>query len=153
MQTGGHEGEFYCSNAGPFSEDPTPEDTESIAGDDGDIVEEIPGDESMTEGEFPDAEGIRGVFLGASIVVGMHPDQAAEHIVRFAQGARKPFAVVPCCVYALEFPRRRLEDGSQVKSYEELLEYLVSRDPIHIKMAELPFEGRNKVVYCTSWED
>ena len=48
------------------------------------------------------------------------------------------------------FPERRLPDGRPVCSYEELIEYLVARDPA-ICVAELPFEGRNRVVYCTAW--
>ena len=41
-----------------------------------------------------------------SIIVGMHPDQGAEHIVDFALRNNKPFAVVPCCVYHKQFPNR-----------------------------------------------
>lgn len=33
-------------------------------------------------------------------VVGMHPDQATDAIVDFALACSKPFAVVPCCVFA-----------------------------------------------------
>eukprot|EP00660_Eupelagonema_oceanica_P017537 gene17537-24584_t len=40
-------------------------------------------------------------------------DQAAEHAVRLALALRKPFAVVPCCVYAAEFPQRRLPTGAR----------------------------------------
>jgi len=32
-----------------------------------------------------------------------------------------------------------------------LIQYLQSRDPEHIEVATLPFEGRNQVVYCTGW--
>jgi hypothetical protein len=44
----------------------------------------------------------------ASLVVGMHPDQAAGAIVAFATVRGLPFALVPCCVYAKEFPRRKV---------------------------------------------
>ena len=47
-------------------------------------------------------------------------------------------------------PERCLPDGRPVTSYEELIRYLVARDPA-IRVAELPFEGRNLVVYCTAW--
>ena len=40
------------------------------------------------------------IVRNCSIVVGMHPDQAAEHIVDFALAMGKPFAVIPCCVYS-----------------------------------------------------
>ncbi|CAL8470609.1 g10151 [Coccomyxa elongata] len=78
-------------------------------------------------------------------------DHATEAIVDFAQRMRKPFAVVPCCVYAAEFPRRRLPDGAPVRTNEDLIAYIVSKDPAAIKVRELPFEGRNKVVYVTEW--
>ena len=45
---------------------------------------------------------------GASLVAGLHPDQAASEIVAFATARRVPFAVVPCCVYSVEFPFRRV---------------------------------------------
>lgn len=77
--------------------------------------------------------------------------QATECIVDFAQRTRKQFAVVPCCVYAAEFPRRRLPGGGWVRTYEELIAYIVSKDPAAVKVCELPFEGRNKVVYVEHW--
>lgn len=42
--------------------------------------------------------------------------QAAEFAVRLAMAAGKPFALVPCCVYAAEFPRRKLRSGEQVRA-------------------------------------
>jgi hypothetical protein len=53
------------------------------------------------------------ILNGASVIVGMHPDQATEHIVSCALALGKPWAVVPCCVFAREFPHRKLyEHGS-----------------------------------------
>ncbi|KAK9810172.1 hypothetical protein WJX72_006052 [[Myrmecia] bisecta] len=95
----------------------------------------------------------KATLRDCSVLVGMHPDQAVEYIVDYARKSRKPFAVVPCCVYFNEFPWRRLPDGTPVKKYSQLVQYLAAIDPEHIKVAELPFEGRNKVVYCTSWTD
>eukprot|EP00961_Rhodomonas_salina_P052194 700656-Rhodomonas_salina.1 len=46
-------------------------------------------------------------LLAASVLVGMHPDQATEPLVDFCLGSGKPFAVVPCCVFATLFPGRR----------------------------------------------
>ena len=78
--------------------------------------------------------------------------QATEAIVGYAQRARKPFAVVPCCVYGEAFPRRRLPDGRLVRSYDDLLRYILSKDPA-VQMRELPFEGRNKVLWITRWTE
>eukprot|EP00959_Pyramimonas_sp_CCMP1952_P047656 994899-Pyramimonas_sp.AAC.1 len=122
-----------------------------------------------------EAGKIRETLWGCSVVVGMHPDQAIEALVDFAlcsalesncakmRGAKtmsrandymgtggphkKLFAAVPCCVYSVEFPLRRLPNGRQVTSYDELIQYLVSKDPNRIRTATLPFEGKNKVVY------
>merc|ERR1711907_171235 len=60
---------------------------------------------------------------GCSVVAALHPDQAAEATVALALALRKPFAVVPCCVYSAEFPRRRLPNGQPVRSYGDLLAY------------------------------
>jgi hypothetical protein len=40
--------------------------------------------------------------------VALHPDEATEACVRFAITNRKPFAVVPCCVFSRLFPYRRV---------------------------------------------
>lgn len=50
-----------------------------------------------------------------SAVVALHPDQAAELSIRLALQLQKPFAVVPCCVYAQDFPKRSLANVSQLK--------------------------------------
>lgn len=51
---------------------------------------------------------LRQVLRGASILVGMHPDQATEPIVACALALGKPFAIVPCCVFPTIFQQRRL---------------------------------------------
>ena len=74
--------------------------------------------------------------------------QATEPIVRFALRTGKPWAVVPCCVWAEESPHRRLH-GQPVRSYAQFLDWLVALDPDRIQTADLPFEGRRTVVYST----
>lgn len=54
-------------------------------------------------------------LLRCSCVVAMHPDQATEAAARLAMRLGKPFALVPCCVYAGEFPGRRLASGEEVR--------------------------------------
>jgi hypothetical protein len=90
---------------------------------------------------------VRDTIRNCSMIVGLHPDQAAEGIVDFALAANKPFALLPCCVYAKEFPKRKMKDGRPVHSYSELIEYLVSKDPERIKAEILGFEGRNVLLY------
>ena len=97
------------------------------------------------------AEALK-VVRTCSVVVGLHPDQAAEHLVRFALENRKPFAVVPCCVYSKDFPQRRFADGkTQVRTYQHLLQYLCSLHP-NIKQVDLPFEGKNVCLYLESYD-
>jgi hypothetical protein len=47
-------------------------------------------------------------FAGASLILGMHPDQATEPIVDAAAQFGVPFAVVPCCVFPTLFAARRV---------------------------------------------
>eukprot|EP01126_Amoeba_proteus_P009803 TRINITY_DN1374_c0_g4_i1.p1 TRINITY_DN1374_c0_g4~~TRINITY_DN1374_c0_g4_i1.p1 ORF type:complete len:306 (-),score=133.03 TRINITY_DN1374_c0_g4_i1:341-1258(-) len=81
------------------------------------------------------------------IVIGMHPDQAAGAIVDFAISKGIPFALTPCCVYSDQFPHRRLKNGEKVTTYSHLIRWLVEKDPSHIKLDQLDFEGKNVVVY------
>ncbi|GAX83839.1 hypothetical protein CEUSTIGMA_g11263.t1 [Chlamydomonas eustigma] len=94
-----------------------------------------------------DALKALNVIQACSIVVGMHPDQASTPLVDLAILLNKPFALVPCCVYSSHFPKRRLADGRHVRSYEELIKCIIEKDPEHVRVAELPFEGKNLVVY------
>jgi hypothetical protein len=88
---------------------------------------------------------------GASLVVGMHPDEATEAIVVHSLAHGKRFAVVPCCVFAHLSPDRVLlsDDGSSsrpVRDINDFCAYLKAKDP-RIEEAALPFEGRNKVLF------
>ncbi|EJK65168.1 hypothetical protein THAOC_14011 [Thalassiosira oceanica] len=88
-------------------------------------------------------------LLGLDFVCGFHPDQATEAAVDLALLLKKPFAVVPCCVFPSEFPDRRL-DGERVKTHVQLVEHL-TRKHDKIKTATLPFietdTAKNVVVY------
>ena len=44
--------------------------------------------------------------------------------MRAALSYGKPFAVVPCCVFANSNAHRRLPDGAAVRTHEQLCEYL-----------------------------
>jgi hypothetical protein len=124
-------------------------------------------DEDFAEGAHSE------LWRSVSIVVGMHPDQATEPIVRLALQHGKPFAVVPCCVFAKSNPTRRLRDGTPVVSHPEFCSWLQQLDGEprsgststsgagmgtgtgsgeegRVQLTEmgcLPFEGRNILVY------
>lgn len=87
----------------------------------------------------------------ASIIVGMHPDQATEAIVDLALRSAKPFAVVPCCVFSADSPNRRLEDGRTVVNYTQFVRYLLEKGRKAGRVVEaqtLPFDGKNVVLFA-----
>ena len=90
----------------------------------------------------------RALVQDASLLVGMHPDEATDAILDVALAFRKPFAIVPCCVFGQKFPDRRLPDGSPVLSYEDLVQYLKAKHP-RIQSEFLPFDGRNLALFMT----
>lgn len=81
-------------------------------------------------------------------VIAMHPDQATDAAVDFALERGLPFAVVPCCVYSKEFTTRRLRGGERVTTHAHLVRYLTEKSSLtDVRVAELPFSGKNIVVY------
>jgi hypothetical protein len=88
----------------------------------------------------------RDTVHDCSMIIGMHPDQAAEQLIEFALRNNKPFAVVPCCVYQKQFPKRSLQDKRPVRVYGELIEYLLEKHPA-IRSLEMDFDGKNVLLY------
>eukprot|EP00439_Symbiodinium_sp_Y106_P011066 s6991_g1.t1 len=95
----------------------------------------------------PSLAMVRSLCTGCSCVVALHADQAAEGAVRFAVEHGLAFAVVPCCVYAEDFPKRRLPDGRPVTSLNALIEYLTWLGGEEAKVETLLFSGKNVVVF------
>lgn len=98
--------------------------------------------------ELWQSRGFQQVFGSCSLVIGLHPDEATEHIVDYALEAGVPFAVVPCCVFPRLFPDRRLQQAGQlvpVTSYAELVNYLTAKGQAQRDV--LGFVGANVVVY------
>ncbi|KAF9191872.1 hypothetical protein BGZ51_006592 [Haplosporangium sp. Z 767] len=115
---------------------------------------------TVLDDQFPQSHP--GIIESASILIGMHPDQATEPIVTMALRYNKPFAIVPCCVFAHENPHRRLVNGGEVNTTLEFIQYLMektaldtasrqSMDPLDSAHKEfLPFDGMNIVVFRKS---
>jgi hypothetical protein len=110
-----------------------------------------------------DTVGVRTkdrLMADCSAVVGLHPDQATEAIVDFAVKQRKPFAVVPCCVFASgtranASTKRRIARGeaeARSMSFEAWLDYLQAKHPA-VKRSFLPFEGKNCVLWCRDYAE
>lgn len=99
-------------------------------------------------------EDIIPLLKNCSFVIGLHPDQATGAIVEFAVKYKKPFVVVPCCVFSRLFPNRFVHndlDGKKVvvSTKKQLIDWCVSLDPENIKISELPFQGSNVAVWAT----
>jgi hypothetical protein len=86
------------------------------------------------------------LLMESSICVGLHPDECTEDILDLALRYNKPVAIVPCCVFNGFFPLRSLPCGKPVRTYEDFLKYLLAKDE-RLKIEQLPFEGRNQVVF------
>jgi len=96
--------------------------------------------------EFLDDPENLADFQKCQMMIGLHPDEATERIVQFGLKYKKSFAVVPCCVFAKQFPHRKRPDGSVVTYYEEFCDYLQALDP-GIQRDILPIPGRNIVLW------
>ena len=101
---------------------------------------------------FGDAGGEASAALArdSSLILGMHPDECTEAIVDAALAARRPFAIVPCCVFTRLFPQRRLASGQAVRTREQFCNYLQAKEPSSIRIGSLPFKGANAIVYALS---
>ena len=82
-----------------------------------------------------------------SVLVGLHPDQATDHIINCGLYFKRPWVVVPCCVFPKTHQHRKTASGSSVRTYDELCEYILGRDP-GIQEVTLDFNGRNR---CFFW--
>lgn len=92
----------------------------------------------------------------STLLIGMHADGATEAIVDVALYFRKPFVVVPCCVFPNLFRNRYVPSSMNsdsvdksldhhqvpVRNHEQFCKYLALKDS-HFVMETLPFEGRN----------
>jgi hypothetical protein len=71
--------------------------------------------------------------------------QATDPIVDFAVLRRRPFAVVPCCVFARQFTDRRTADGGRVTTQA------AAGLPAGEAGVRLPFSGANVLLYQTHY--
>jgi hypothetical protein len=95
-------------------------------------------DKCVVDHQVVDSMHALNLISQCRLVVGFHPDQATDYCIDLALALGVPFCVVPCCVFPSEFTHRRLEDGSIVRDYADLLQYLKDKSP-GVKMANLRF--------------
>jgi hypothetical protein len=122
---------------------------------------------SSSPPRLPVCDDSHDLIVGCSALVALHPDEATDAVVDAAVALRKPFCVVPCCVFSRLFPNRRVLDrpclrgnelgadedrvlggGRPVHTRDDLLEYLSEKHP-SIRRATLPFVGANAVLWST----
>ena len=103
-------------------------------------------DDAFSGGSDVIAETRAELVEASSIILALHPDEATEAAVDTAIRYRKPWAVVPCCIFARLFPNRRLKSGGEVVSHEHWLQYLCEKQP-GASVAKLDFEGKNDCVF------
>lgn len=111
----------------------------------------VPLDGPSLEGHHPE---LHAAVRDASLLVGLHADGATEAIVDAALKYRKPFVVVPCCVFPNLFASRMVPSSSSmgdgrmvpVRSHEQFCDYLALKDS-RFRTEELPFEGRNIAIW------
>jgi hypothetical protein len=109
---------------------------------------------------------LRQAIEHSTLLLGMHADSATECVVDVALQYRKPFVVVPCCVFPNLFPQRFVAVneiaasapvvGSEpvkpqrrmvpVRTYEQFCDYLQQKNP-RFQRTVLPFEGRNIAIW------
>lgn len=94
----------------------------------------------------------------ASIIIGLHADGATEAIVDVALLFKKPFVIVPCCVFPNLFNNRFItvqesDDAGltqskeiPVRTHDQFCEYLLKKDS-RFRREVLPFEGRNIAIW------
>eukprot|EP00536_Pseudo-nitzschia_multiseries_P011481 jgi/Psemu1/289706/fgenesh1_pg.394_\ len=110
---------------------------------------------------------IKHLVETCSIIAGMHPDEATEAVIDTSVRLAKPFAILPCCVFRnlnaerIEIRKQKQQQQQQgtrgtdpFRSYSTFCHYLL-RDKappgIRFETENLPFEGRNKVVFLKSY--
>jgi hypothetical protein len=96
------------------------------------------------------AQAALETILDTKLVVAFHPDHATEACVDLALLLGVPVCIVPCCVFPADFPLRTNPDGSRLRTYAQLLDYLMFKVS-HMQRASLDFwftdTAKNQVLY------
>jgi len=141
--------------------------SEPLVGNGSELTEEenkdgIEIDHTTDPAKAEERQRIRQLVRTCSVIVGMHPDEATEAVIDTSLRLGKPFAIFPCCVFRnlnLERQEKRKHKQQDVggrdpfRSYNTFCHYLLNdKAPAGIcfKTENLPFEGRNKVVFLLS---
>jgi hypothetical protein len=130
------------------------------------IAKPLTGDGSDLKGNGD--ECIWKLVSHCSLIAGMHPDGATEAIVQTSLRLGVPFAILPCCFSQKLFPKRIEMDERDIQarqmkemkdlvnpyqSYSIFCQHLLGMAPagIQFEVENLPFQGRNKVIYFSNY--
>jgi hypothetical protein len=109
--------------------------------------------ESSSAGTISQAQAALETILQAKLIAGFHPDGATEACVDLALLLGIPVCIVPCCVFPADFPLRTNPDGSRLRTYAQLLDYLMV-NVSSMQRAALDFwftdTAKNQVLYTLS---
>mmetsp|Transcript_15547 Transcript_15547/g.43082 ORF Transcript_15547/g.43082 Transcript_15547/m.43082 type:complete len:586 (+) Transcript_15547:143-1900(+) len=136
--------------------------SEPLIGNGSELTGEDDANEITKNGE--EKQRIKHLVETCSIIAGMHPDEATEAVIDTSMRLGKPFAILPCCVFRnlnaerITIRKQKQQQGNSGKdpfrSYSTFCHYLL-RDKappgFRFETENLPFEGRNKVVFLKSW--
>jgi hypothetical protein len=77
------------------------------------------------------------------LVVGMHPDEATDHIVIYGHERKVPWVVCPCCVRPSAYSY-----GDRANDYHRWMAHLraLGGGPKKVRTFQLPMDGRNTVL-------
>ena len=109
------------------------------------------GSSIQKSGPITSAKDAIDTILAAKLVVGFHPDQATDYAIELARVLGVPVAVVPCCVFPSDFPHRRMANGSKVKYYTDLIQYLKEQYFCEVDRLNFHFSGgdaKDLVCFC-----
>ena len=99
------------------------------------------------------SEALR-LLLCTKLIMGFHPDQATDPAIDLALLLGVPYCIVPCCVFPRENTHRELADGSPVKKYPQLIQYL--KEKYDSESSILPFHftetAKNLVLFSKTRE-
>lgn len=104
---------------------------------------------ALDESFLASAGGVE-LLNSASLIIGMHPDEATEPLVVTAIAHCISFAVVPCCVFSQVHPERR-HCGLPVRTLGEFCQYLSALGcdaGWRVQSMNLGFEGRDRVLFA-----
>lgn len=106
---------------------------------------------TFTTHDLESSLDLQQAVQNASLLVGLHADGATEAIVDAALQYKKPFCVVPCCVFPNLFVNRMIycpitNRQIPVRSPDQFCQYLLQKHE-EFQMTTLPFDGRNIAIY------